>query len=362
MNRDEVWKKIKNDNSQLYGQPILDVFLQTTDFLSETHFLELNKNQIDKLTGDTIYSLLYYATDVKKIAHLIGQNINKISANHVYTLLEKDENEIKNTNIYSGLDAALEKRKSYQRRDAIFQYKNINNDRDIYSLLSYIPNDLDYLNKTIEKIGEEKLKYLESHSILKLLKKFLNFDDSGDTFEFFANKLGPNVEKIPGDKIFELIPPPSNKPDEGLDRLEKVIKTITKKSLSKLDEKDIKGLLNHGSMKFRKKMADLLGEEMNRLSDRSIDELLDSVFVGFNNDTNALAKMVDVIGEERFVKWLDSPAGRETISSFKKGIDTTKNEILKKAQSWQIPTLKKNVEIKDQMLDGLYKRLGRTNE
>jgi hypothetical protein len=362
MDRDQVWEKIKNDNSQLYGQPILDVFLQTTDSLSEPHFLELNKNQIDKLTGDTIYSLLYYASDINKIADLIGHNINKISVNHVYTLLEKDENDIKNINIYNGLDAALEKRKSYQRRDAIFQYKNINNDRDIYSLLSYIPYDLDYLNKTIEKIGEEKLNYLEPHSILRLLKNFLNFDDSGDAFELFANKLGSGIEKIPADKVIELIPAPSTKPDEGTDRLEKVMKSLGKENLSKLEDKSIKSLLSHGSMKLRKKISGLLGQEINKLSDGSIDELVESIFININKDPNALAKMVDVVGEERFINWLDSTMGKETISSFKNGINMAKNEILKKAQSWQAPTLKNNIEIKEQMLDSLYKRLGRTND
>lgn len=362
MDRDKIWQQIKNDDSQLYGQPILDVFLQTTDFLSEPHFLELNKNQIDKLTGDAIYSLFYYASDIKKIADLIGQNINKISVNHVYTLLEKDENDIKNTNIYNGLDAALEKRKSYQRRDAIFQYKNINNDRDVYSLLSYMPNDLNYLKKTVEKIGEEKLKYLEPHSILRLLKNFLNFDESGDAFAFFANKLGSSIEKIPADKIVELIPAPSAKADEGLDRIEKIMKSLGKENLSKLEDKGIKGLLSHGSMNLRKKTSELLGREIDKLSDRSIDELVESVFINISKDPNALAKMVDIIGEEKFAKWFNSPSGKETISSFKNGINIAKNDMLKKAQSWQAPSLKNNIEIKEQLLSALYRRLGQTNE
>jgi hypothetical protein len=347
MNRDQVWEKIKNDNSKMYGQPMLDVFLQVTDSLSEKHFLELSKTQIEKLNGDVLYGLLYYAGDIKKIADLISQNINKISEHHVYELLKKDNREI-------GQRTAG----NYLRRDAILQYKNINNDRDIYSLIYYCSHTIDALRDLLEKIGQDKLKYLEPRTMHRLLKHFLSFGENAEAFELFAKSLKENINKLPKDGIAELIPAQKpNQDQKDLVRLEKVVKLLGSENLNKLQDNDIKNLLNYGSLEFLKKLGELLGDIRDRLSDNSIDQILDHIFVSRFNDHLALAKMVDVIGEKRALKFFNSTQGNKTIEEMKRGINIAKEELIKNKESWKRNSLQNSLNIKEQMLNSLEERI-----
>jgi ankyrin repeat protein len=45
MNKNEIWEEIKNDKTMIYGQSILDVFLQTTEELEFQHYLTLDDKQ-----------------------------------------------------------------------------------------------------------------------------------------------------------------------------------------------------------------------------------------------------------------------------------------------------------------------------
>ena len=45
MKKDEVWQKIKEDQTKIYNQSMLDVFLQTANELELRHYLELNDKQ-----------------------------------------------------------------------------------------------------------------------------------------------------------------------------------------------------------------------------------------------------------------------------------------------------------------------------
>lgn len=368
MNKDEVWEQIKNDKSEIYGRPMLDVFLQVADQLSEPHFFELNKEQRNKLSGDVIYSLLYYATNIKKIADLIGQNINKLSEQHVYELLKKDKSEITNAG-YSAMQkassrgisydvgsaASTEFASKYLRKDAILEYKNTNNDRDIYALLSIHSNNINNmsdLNKIIEKIGEEKLNYLSPISISKLLKDFSHLDRTGDCFEFFANKLGSNIEKIPDDSVVELIPTfqggVGNTWTMELNRIEKIMKALGEHNLNKLNDKAIKHLLTYGPIKFREKIASVLGDLRNKLSDDSISALVDEAM----RSPSSSSKIIDLIGEERFKKWFKSSEGQKEIEEWKRVID-----LQDKKQHTQ-----KNIDLFKQNLESIYQKLGHSNE
>jgi hypothetical protein len=51
MNKNEIWEEIKQDKSIIYGQSMLEVFLQTTEDLKIDHYLELNDKQ-KKLIND----------------------------------------------------------------------------------------------------------------------------------------------------------------------------------------------------------------------------------------------------------------------------------------------------------------------
>jgi len=55
MNKNEIWEQIKNDKTMIYGQSMLDVFLQTTEDLKIDHFLELDDKQ-KKLIDNAILS------------------------------------------------------------------------------------------------------------------------------------------------------------------------------------------------------------------------------------------------------------------------------------------------------------------
>jgi hypothetical protein len=41
MSRDDIWKKLKEEKQTVYGEPMLDVFLKTTDFIENKHLREL---------------------------------------------------------------------------------------------------------------------------------------------------------------------------------------------------------------------------------------------------------------------------------------------------------------------------------
>jgi len=51
MNKNEIWEQIKNDKTTIYGQSMLDIFLQTTNTLELDHYLELDYKQ-KKLIND----------------------------------------------------------------------------------------------------------------------------------------------------------------------------------------------------------------------------------------------------------------------------------------------------------------------
>jgi hypothetical protein len=45
MNKDEVWERLKRDDSKVYGQGMLDMFLKTTNYLERRHWEELDQGQ-----------------------------------------------------------------------------------------------------------------------------------------------------------------------------------------------------------------------------------------------------------------------------------------------------------------------------
>jgi hypothetical protein len=55
MNKNEIFEQIKNDKTMIYGQSMLDVFLQTTEDLKIDHYLELDDKQ-KKLINNAILS------------------------------------------------------------------------------------------------------------------------------------------------------------------------------------------------------------------------------------------------------------------------------------------------------------------
>ena len=71
MTQDEIWQKIKEDKTKIYGETMLDVFLQTTDYLSLKHYLELTNKQKDFIKSKQIINSLFIksvAANMKDVA------------------------------------------------------------------------------------------------------------------------------------------------------------------------------------------------------------------------------------------------------------------------------------------------------
>jgi hypothetical protein len=68
MNKDEVWERIKKDKGEIYGEPMLDVFLKTVDELGKKHLDELPPQKRRMVSPDT---RLRYATTVNEAEQAI---------------------------------------------------------------------------------------------------------------------------------------------------------------------------------------------------------------------------------------------------------------------------------------------------
>jgi hypothetical protein len=188
MNRDQIWQQIKNEKSEIYGHPMIDLFLQLTENLSEKHFLELDEKQREKLNNDVVVDLLYKCKNVEKISELLGKrNFNKLDSNQIKYLLSnwtkrdgKEENPV---------------------AKAILKYRDIGNDIDMYNVLSSV-KDANDLKNILGVIGEEKLRHLGSLSISNLLTKYLNkfgtfgADEGFEMFKIFVVSLKENISNL----------------------------------------------------------------------------------------------------------------------------------------------------------------------
>lgn len=61
MSRDNIWERIKSDNSEIYGDKMIDVFLMLTKELDSKHFDELSPKQKKKIGGEAALDLLVLA-------------------------------------------------------------------------------------------------------------------------------------------------------------------------------------------------------------------------------------------------------------------------------------------------------------
>lgn len=68
MNRDEIWRQLKDDKTLVYNEPILDVFLRLTRQLKKSHYQELSSNQKKELSAEL---RLKFASNKKEIEDAI---------------------------------------------------------------------------------------------------------------------------------------------------------------------------------------------------------------------------------------------------------------------------------------------------
>lgn len=59
MKKDEVWEKIRNDDTTVYGEPMLHMFLKTTQDFSLRHWKELDDEKREVLGATAVLSVLF---------------------------------------------------------------------------------------------------------------------------------------------------------------------------------------------------------------------------------------------------------------------------------------------------------------
>jgi ankyrin repeat protein len=77
MNKDEIWQKIKEDKTIIYGQSMLDVFLQTTESLSLVHYLETTNKQQDFIKNKQVLNSLFIESAAANRKDLVMDFIKK---------------------------------------------------------------------------------------------------------------------------------------------------------------------------------------------------------------------------------------------------------------------------------------------
>jgi len=90
MNKDEVWKRIKEDKGEIYGEPMLDVFLRTVDDLGKKHLDELPPQKRRMVSPDTRLS---YATTVRDAEQAIKDGAKNLEG-VLYSSASKGDLEI----------------------------------------------------------------------------------------------------------------------------------------------------------------------------------------------------------------------------------------------------------------------------
>lgn len=227
MNQDEIWQKVKNDESTIYGQPIFDVFLQLTEDLLPKHFFELNKTQIEKLNSASIYNLLSRSrmnvNNFEKICETLGtKEINKLNSEQINVILHKHPDSLPRTHpedyqatftAWSGAydddeDGSLEKLTLIK---IISKYKNFNK-IDVSNLLLNVENN-EELKEILKVIGNDKLKMLDSDRMLRLLTNYLdkytyhnyNIEKGIEMFDTFAKALGEHFNNISSKDMLDFI-------------------------------------------------------------------------------------------------------------------------------------------------------------
>jgi len=331
MDRDQIWEEIKNDKSEIYGQSVIDSFLQLTKHINKNHFLELNDKQKSIVSSGAIVDLLLRldhegkTEDVDKIAKSLGKkNFNKIEKDQVRHLLsqwQNDENHIFNY---------------------ILKYKDVDGDDLYYVLIS--ANDSDNLKRILNLISEDQLGYLSSIHIGKLLTDYLNkfgsfgSDEGFEMFKILANKLGENINKLESRHLAwtgrglgviskEIIPDSKNIHKK---HLEEILEILGPKNLDKLTGGQINMLLDTEDIEYRKKLCLLLGERLNKLSDKVVSAMIYGPFIN-NLDLYNAVDVADSLGPNRMSKWLQSNESQETIELMKQKANQTSST----AHDWE---------------------------
>jgi len=259
VNKDEIWKAIKNDKSTIYGEPFIDLFLKTTNQLEPRHFEELTPEQKKEISPSVASWVFWKSTDPKKGFELIGvDNFNKITNPLRFHL----------TNLTFGMPISSE---NIEELIEIIKKYHKNSDKFAFAMCTKSKNP----EKIIKDFGIEKIYQTDSDDIL-----FLPFDKTNSSLTKYilihAFKVGKldEVGELLKEKIYSMekkhfiefalgarIEPklPINKHERGIKNLKEIEEGIKK--------------VQEFALKYREKLT---SEEIRVLSyyDKNDDFLL----------------------------------------------------------------------------------------
>ena len=203
MTKDEVWQKIKEDKTEIYGQTMLDAFLAATDLISEKHMLSLDQKQRDLLRPELICKSMFFALSPEGLAKFLGRkNMNKIDNAKIYKLVQQIGSNYKLENVvifHRDLnDTTIADLMQFTANPSItikkiLSIKNKLNSNNVFYMLKHIMPD-DFLNLA----GEENLNSLNEADIEQLFGEMF-----GLKLRTFAKILDKNYHnKTPRIQVF----------------------------------------------------------------------------------------------------------------------------------------------------------------
>jgi|688.fasta_scaffold29863_4 hypothetical protein len=257
----------------------------------------INKFDLNKLSGDSVLNLLKNATDKQEIAKLLGQDImSKLSDFKFFELLRNttDKQEIAKLIIQNkkelsgdGVRDLLYNAIDRQEIAKLLGQDNMSklSGSNVYNLLNYaVPpqhgqhvtnirnTNLKEKQEIAKLLGQDNMSKLSGNDVYDLLK---NATDKQE----IAKLLGQdNMSKLSDNSVRNLL---KNSTDK-----QEIAKLIGKNNINKLSDDNVYILLYHATDK--QETAKLLGQDnMSKLSDNSILDLLDQA-----TDKQEMAKLI----------------------------------------------------------------------
>jgi hypothetical protein len=263
MTKDEIFEKIKNDNSKIYGQPIFDMFLQLSDDISYKHFSSLPDNK--KRLVNNFYGIvqeLIINSRTKELEELLKFKKEFQFAHGHYSGAVVIINLIKLCYAYGRGGREL-----IQILMKIVNKSNLSY-LDLLRLFNFFADDYDqigYLNALKDHFGK-----LPDHAVIAPLTK---------KYEYHADKTVTNLAKLLKDEIPRISDHYTSVLLESIsnyvDAFEETAKYI---DFSKLDESQILMLLifygtQSGTYRLER-LCELLGNNIKKLKIGGVEYLL----------------------------------------------------------------------------------------
>jgi hypothetical protein len=197
--KNEIFEKIKNDKTIIYGEPIFDVFLKVTSTIAPDDLLSLSSKELDKLSEMAIYRacLMAYTSATSSDSKvgiyrynyfgIYGSNANRFNSN------DKELSKI--------LDFLIKNKRELSGELVLYFLGNLINFSNTYNKLGNNINNLSgeqivtLIKIFIDEKSQEKLDQLFSSDLIELLQKKENF--AGSLMGLIPKSIGyPYLEKI----------------------------------------------------------------------------------------------------------------------------------------------------------------------